>query len=56
MSRCEQVTDGRPLSCLAFCLIQRHGLIKTLRLDEQRLVKFLLEVEDRYPANAYHNR
>ena len=51
-----QATDGRPLSCLAFCLMQRRGLIHTLRLDEQRLAKFLLEVEDRYQAHFYHNR
>ena len=51
-----QATGGRPLSCLAYHLIQRQSLAGMLQLDEQRLATFLMAVEDRYPSNAYHNR
>jgi hypothetical protein len=51
-----QVTQGRPLSTLALHLFQQQGLIKALKLDEPRLIAFLIAVEDRYPPNAYHNR
>ncbi|BDA49607.1 probable cAMP-specific 3',5'-cyclic phosphodiesterase 4C at C-terminar half [Coccomyxa sp. Obi] len=51
-----EVTGGRPLSCLAFFLMQQQGLISGLRLDEQRLVNFLLAVEDLYGDHPYHNR
>lgn len=36
--------------------MQQQALISGLRLDEQRLVNFLLAVEDLYGDHAYHNR
>ena len=51
-----QATGGRPLSCLAYHLIQRQSLVGLLQLDEQRLATFLMAVEDQYPSNSYHNR
>ncbi|CAL8464523.1 g4058 [Coccomyxa elongata] len=51
-----KATGGRPLSCLAFFLMQQQALISGLGLDEQRLVNFLLAVEDLYGDHAYHNR
>lgn len=51
-----QATGDRPLSCLAFFLMQQQGLISGLQLDEHRLVNFLLAVEDLYGDHPYHNR
>lgn len=50
------VSGGRPLSMLAFALLKRSGLVETFELDEEKLVKFLMLVEDGYPQNPYHNR
>ena len=49
-------SHGRPLSSLAFFLFKRMGLISKFKLNEARLARFLLRVEDGYPDNPYHNR
>lgn len=35
----DAATGGRPLSCLAFHLFERQGLIKTLKLDATKLAR-----------------
>ncbi|GAX78429.1 hypothetical protein CEUSTIGMA_g5870.t1 [Chlamydomonas eustigma] len=50
------VSDGRPLSFLAFFLFKRHGLLKRFQLDEIKLLRFLHRVEEGYPNNPYHCR
>jgi len=51
-----EVSGGRPLSYLSFALFKRFNLVENMQMDEHRLVKFLMRVEDRYPNNPYHNR
>lgn len=54
--RLAEVSNGRPLSLLGFALLKRYDIVKHFQLDELRLVRFLMRVEDGYPANPYHNR
>lgn len=56
-----EVSGGRPLSLLAFSLFKRCEMLDKFQLDEHKLVKFLMRVEDGYPTglgsgNPYHNR
>ncbi|KAF5843139.1 hypothetical protein DUNSADRAFT_2175 [Dunaliella salina] len=51
-------TNGRPLSTLAFALLTRHYVdeLKGCCVDETRLARFLMRLEDAYLDNPYHNR
>ncbi len=35
----ERASDGKPLSCLAFFLIKRMGLMSSFKLDESKLAR-----------------
>jgi hypothetical protein len=49
-------TGGRPLSTLAFYILQKDHLITNLRLNSTKLVRFLHTIEAGYIAtNPYHN-
>ncbi|KAL6745688.1 hypothetical protein V8C86DRAFT_3150849 [Haematococcus lacustris] len=50
------LTAGRPLSVLAYWLLQKTGLVSTMCLDTTKLVRWLWRIEAGYCANAYHNR
>ena len=52
----DEVSNGRPLSCLAFYLLKSSSLISSFRLKEARLARFLIAIEDGYPDNPYHSR
>ncbi len=52
----DQLSQGRPLSLLAFHLMVATGLVARLQLDEERLVRYLMRIEDGYPNNPYHNK
>jgi hypothetical protein len=52
----DQLSQGRPMSLLAFRLLKTTGLISRLGLDEQCLVRYLMRIEDGYPNNPYHNK
>jgi hypothetical protein len=46
------VTNGRPLSTLAYALIsQRSGLASHFHLSDVRLARYLTTIEDGYPEN-----
>ncbi|KAJ9521888.1 hypothetical protein QJQ45_024758, partial [Haematococcus lacustris] len=49
-------TAGRPLSVLAYWLLQQSGLAAWAHLDPTKLARWLCRVEDGYCANPYHNR
>lgn len=56
-----EVSGGRPLSLLAFALFKRCEMLDKFELDEHKLVKFLMRIEEGYPTglglgNPYHNR
>ncbi|GFH09652.1 phosphodiesterase [Haematococcus lacustris] len=51
-----EVSQGRPLSTLAFALLRRMHLIAHFQLSEARLARFLCAIEDGYPSNPYHCR
>ncbi|PNW81070.1 hypothetical protein CHLRE_07g342350v5 [Chlamydomonas reinhardtii] len=51
-----EVSGGRPLSLLSYALMKHNGLVDKFQMDDHRLVKFLMRVEDGYPNNPYHNR
>lgn len=46
----EEACQGRALSLLAFVLMRRTGLVEQFRLDESKLVRFLVRIEDGYPG------
>ncbi|WIA11311.1 hypothetical protein OEZ85_011434 [Tetradesmus obliquus] len=50
------VSGNRPLSVLAFFLLKRSNLVKRCGLDEGRLARWLVRLEQGYPPNPYHNR
>lgn len=52
----DQLSQGRPLSLLAYHLFKVTGLVARLGLDEKRLVGYLMRIEDGYPNNPYHNK
>ena len=52
----ERASSGRPLSLLAFTLMTRLGLAARFGLDETKLTRFLMRIEDGYPPNPYHCR
>lgn len=50
-------SNGRPLSALAFYLLNKSGLIKRFNIPLDPLVNFLKNIEDGYrDKNPYHNR
>lgn len=51
-----EVSGGRPLSLLSYALLKRCEVADKFEMDDHRLVKFLMRVEDGYPNNPYHNR
>ena len=52
----EEASGGRPLSCLGFHLLKRSGVMKHFHLDETKLARFLIRIEEGYPNNPYHSR
>lgn len=53
----DAAANGRPLSALAFYLLNCSGLIGRFKLPVSQLVKFLEAIEDGYSEeNPYHNR
>jgi len=52
----EEVSQGNPLSTLAFFLLKQSGLTRAFELDESRLSLWLRAVENSYQENCYHNR
>ena len=52
----DEATGGRPLSALAYHLFDQTGLTKRLKLDRIKLSRFLVQIEDGYRNNPYHNR
>ncbi|KAG2444401.1 hypothetical protein HXX76_001154 [Chlamydomonas incerta] len=53
--RLAEVSGGLPLSALGYFLMQRAGLIKTLRLSAKTLIRCLRVVEAGYLDNPYHS-
>ncbi|GIL91655.1 hypothetical protein Vretimale_9589 [Volvox reticuliferus] len=51
-----EVSGGRPLSLLSYALLKRCEVADKFEMDDHRLVKFLMRIEDGYPNNPYHNR
>ena len=51
-----EATDNRPLSTMAFFLCKRAGLSKALCINEAKLARFLICIEDGYRNNPYHSR
>eukprot|EP00197_Chlamydomonas_leiostraca_P012061 CAMPEP_0202862862 /NCGR_PEP_ID=MMETSP1391-20130828/3738_1 /ASSEMBLY_ACC=CAM_ASM_000867 /TAXON_ID=1034604 /ORGANISM="Chlamydomonas leiostraca, Strain SAG 11-49" /LENGTH=1034 /DNA_ID=CAMNT_0049542445 /DNA_START=106 /DNA_END=3210 /DNA_ORIENTATION=+ len=53
-----EATGGKPLSALCYALLKRHhgDALKAAGVDEVRLCRFLIRVEELYPDNPYHNR
>ena len=41
-----EVSNGRPLSLLSFALLKRSEVVEKFQLNEHRLVKFLMKIED----------
>ncbi|CAE7580927.1 PDE2A [Symbiodinium sp. CCMP2592] len=51
-----ELTRGRPLYVMSLSVIRHLGLIQAFGLDEAKLKRFLIEVENGYPqSNRYHN-
>ncbi|KAG2447135.1 hypothetical protein HYH02_007881 [Chlamydomonas schloesseri] len=53
--RLAEVSGGLPLSALGYFLIQRAGLIRTLRLSSRTLIRCLRVIEAGYVDNPYHS-
>lgn len=51
-----EASQGRPLSVLSFYLLKRCELFTKYQMEEHKLVKLLICIENRYPNNPYHNR
>eukprot|EP00898_Chlorokybus_atmophyticus_P008846 jgi/Chlat1/8963/Chrsp94S08256 len=49
------LTNGKPLSTMGMMLMDRHGLISRMSLNEQKLLNFFHAVEQGMPKNPYHN-
>lgn len=52
----DAATDGHPLSCLGYFLLQATGLVKSFKLEALKLARFLRAVEASYRDNPYHNK
>ncbi|KAG1666487.1 hypothetical protein FOA52_004869 [Chlamydomonas sp. UWO 241] len=52
----DDASDHQPLSMLSFYLFRRFGLIAKFGLDEHKLIKFFMHLEQGYSPNPYHNR
>ncbi|CAE7024751.1 PDE10A [Symbiodinium natans] len=51
-----ELTKNRPLYVMSLSIFRHLGLIQTFGLDETKLKRFLIEVENGYPqSNRYHN-
>lgn len=53
--RLEAATQGHALSCLAFYLLQRGGMVRRFSLNPLLLARYLRHIEAGYLANPYHN-
>eukprot|EP00933_Yihiella_yeosuensis_P082873 TRINITY_DN96884_c0_g1_i1.p1 TRINITY_DN96884_c0_g1~~TRINITY_DN96884_c0_g1_i1.p1 ORF type:complete len:881 (+),score=143.70 TRINITY_DN96884_c0_g1_i1:50-2692(+) len=51
-----EMSGNKPLSVLAFYLLEKNGLVDDFTLDVTKLKRFLAEIEAGYPENQYHNR
>ena len=52
----DELTGCKPLATVTLYLIHKFELVKSLRLDEDKLQLFLLAVEEGYSrTNFYHN-
>ena len=47
----EEASIGRPLSCLAFHLMKKMNIVKHFQLDEIKLTRFLMRIEQGYLHN-----
>ncbi|KAK9804991.1 hypothetical protein WJX73_009166 [Symbiochloris irregularis] len=56
MMSLDAATNGRPLSCFAYCLFQSTGLMQALKFPERNMAAYLMEIEAGYRDNPYHNR
>jgi len=52
----DEASNHRPLSVLGGYIFDRSGLVGDLELDREKLRRFLLEIEQGYDDNPYHNR
>ncbi|KAG2451384.1 hypothetical protein HYH02_003986 [Chlamydomonas schloesseri] len=50
-----EVTKGHALSCLAFYLLHREGLVSQFRIEPTKLARLLRTIEQGYADNPYHN-
>ena len=55
LMKLNDVTKGKPLSVLAYALIESFDLIATLKIDAAKLKRYLLEFERTYNPCLYHN-
>lgn len=50
-----ELTRGRPLALLAYALIESYDLMNRLKLDRDKLKRYLLALEAKYNTCLYHN-
>ena len=50
-----ELTNGRPLTCITYTILQERGLLKTFNIAPSTLVTYLLHLEDHYREVPYHN-
>jgi len=51
-----ELTRGRPLCVMTLAVLRHSGLVEAFSLDESKLKRFLVEIENGYPqSNRYHN-
>ena len=55
LMKLNDVTKGKPLSVLAYALIESFDLIATLKIDAAKLKRYLLQFERTYNPCLYHN-
>ena len=51
-----ELTGDRPLSTLSLFLLHRRGVCSALRLDQNKLIAYVVEVENNMFDHPYHNR
>ena len=52
----DRASDGHPLSVMAFYLFKKMDITKRFHLNETKLARFLIHIEEGYPNNPYHCR
>lgn len=51
-----RLTGDRPLSTLSLFLLHRRGVCSALRLNQEKLIAYAVEVENNMSDHPYHNR